>query len=115
MRTCVIFNRKARGGKARRFRQQLRAIGEYCTLKYTASAGDARRLAANAIQEGFEIVVAAGGDGNAGQRGELPVPMALGAPRGDEAPILRAGAVGLHDGHGRNVHADSLVVPSLPA
>jgi diacylglycerol kinase family enzyme len=27
------------------------------------SAGDARRLAANAIQEGFEIVVAAGGDG----------------------------------------------------
>jgi YegS/Rv2252/BmrU family lipid kinase len=63
VRTCVIFNRKARGGKARRFRQQLRAIGEYCTLKYTAAAGDARRLAANAIQEGFETVVAAGGDG----------------------------------------------------
>ncbi len=63
MRTCVIFNRKARGGKARRFRQRLRAIGTQCTLKFTVSAGDARRLAANAIQEGFEIVVAAGGDG----------------------------------------------------
>jgi YegS/Rv2252/BmrU family lipid kinase len=63
VRTCVIFNRKARGGKARRFRQRLRTIGDTCTLKYTVSAGDARRLAANAIQEGFEIVVAAGGDG----------------------------------------------------
>jgi YegS/Rv2252/BmrU family lipid kinase len=63
VRTCVIFNRKARGGKARRFRQRLRAIGTQCTLKFTVSAGDARRLAANAIQEGFEIVVAAGGDG----------------------------------------------------
>jgi len=59
----VIFNRKARGGKARRFRQRLRAIGTQSTLKFTVSAGDARRLAANAIQEGFEIVVAAGGDG----------------------------------------------------
>lgn len=63
MRTCVIFNRKARGGKARRFRQRLRVIGAESTLKFTVSAGDARRLAANAIQEGFEIVVAAGGDG----------------------------------------------------
>ena len=63
MRTCVIFNRKARGGKARRFRQRLRAIGTQCTLKFTVSAGDARRLAANAIQEGFEVIVAAGGDG----------------------------------------------------
>ena len=59
----MIFNRKARGGKARRFRQRLRAIGTQSTLKFTVSAGDARRLAANAIQEGFEIVVAAGGDG----------------------------------------------------
>ena len=63
MRTCVIFNPTARGGKARRFRHRLRDIGTQSTLKLTASAGDARRLAANAIQEGFEIVVAAGGDG----------------------------------------------------
>lgn len=63
MRTCVIFNPTARGGKARRFRHRLRDIGTQSTLRLTASAGDARRLAANAIQEGFEIVVAAGGDG----------------------------------------------------
>ena len=29
----------------------------------TAAAGDARRLAAEAIGEGFEVIVAAGGDG----------------------------------------------------
>ena len=33
------------------------------TLKLTAAAGDARRLAAEAIGEGFEVIVAAGGDG----------------------------------------------------
>ena len=32
-------------------------------MKLTAAAGDARRLAAEAVQEGFEIVAAAGGDG----------------------------------------------------
>jgi diacylglycerol kinase (ATP) len=63
MRTCVIFNPAARGEKARRFRHHLDAIGAQSTLKHTAAAGDARRLAAEAIREGFEIVVAAGGDG----------------------------------------------------
>ena len=32
-------------------------------MKLTAAAGDARRLATEAVTEGFEIVVAAGGDG----------------------------------------------------
>ena len=63
MRTCVIFNPTARGGKARRFRRHLDAIGKEATLKLTAAAGDARRLATEAVGEGFEIVVAAGGDG----------------------------------------------------
>ncbi len=63
MRTCVIFNPVARGEKARRFRRHLAAIGSESTLKQTAAAGDARRLAAEAVREGFEIVVAAGGDG----------------------------------------------------
>ncbi len=63
MRTCVIFNPTARGEKAKRFRRHLDAIGAQSTLKHTAAAGDARRLAADAIREGFEIVVAAGGDG----------------------------------------------------
>ena len=63
MRTCVIFNPAARGEKARRFRKSLDAIGAESTLKQTAAAGDARRLAAEAVQDGFEVVVAAGGDG----------------------------------------------------
>ena len=39
------------------------AIGREATLKLTAAAGDARRLAAEAVGEGFEVIVAAGGDG----------------------------------------------------
>ncbi len=63
MRTCVIFNPTARGDKARRFRRHLDAIGRESALKSTAAAGDARRLAGEAIREGFDTVVAAGGDG----------------------------------------------------
>ena len=63
MRTCVIFNPAARGEKARRFRHQLDAIGSQCALKATAAPDDARRLAAEAVADGFELIVAAGGDG----------------------------------------------------
>jgi diacylglycerol kinase (ATP) len=63
VKTCVIFNPAARGEKARRFRHHLDQIGSQTTLKLTTAAGDARRLAAEAVAEGFETVVAAGGDG----------------------------------------------------
>jgi diacylglycerol kinase (ATP) len=63
VRTCVIFNPAARGEKARRFRRHLDEIGTQSTLKLTSGPGDARRLAAEAVREGFEIVAAAGGDG----------------------------------------------------
>jgi diacylglycerol kinase (ATP) len=63
VRICVIFNPTARGEKARRFRPFLDQIARTATLKATTAVGDARRLAANAVREGFEIVVAAGGDG----------------------------------------------------
>jgi len=63
VRTCVILNPTARGEKAQRFRRHLDEIGGQCTLKLTAAVGDARRLAAEAVAEGFETVVAAGGDG----------------------------------------------------
>jgi YegS/Rv2252/BmrU family lipid kinase len=63
VRTCVIFNPAARGEKARHFRRHLDALGNQATLKLTAAAGDARRLAAEAVNEGFEVIVAAGGDG----------------------------------------------------
>ncbi|HYG34554.1 MAG TPA: diacylglycerol kinase family protein [Clostridia bacterium] len=63
MRTCVVFNPTARGEKARRFRRHLEEIGTQATLKLTTAAGEARRLAAEAVRQGFEVVVAAGGDG----------------------------------------------------
>lgn len=63
VRTCVIFNPAAKGDKARNFRRHLGEIGADAALKQTLSAGDARRLAAEAVAEGFEVVVAAGGDG----------------------------------------------------
>lgn len=63
MRACVIFNPTAKGDKARNFRRHLDEIGADAALKQTRRAGDARLLATEAVQEGFEIVVAAGGDG----------------------------------------------------
>jgi YegS/Rv2252/BmrU family lipid kinase len=63
VRACVIFNPTARGEKAKRFRRHLDAFGSQCALKLTTAVGDARRLAAEAVGEGFETIVAAGGDG----------------------------------------------------
>jgi YegS/Rv2252/BmrU family lipid kinase len=59
----VIFNPAARGNKARHFRRQLDGIGAECALKATAAPGDARRLAAEAVGEGYDMIAAAGGDG----------------------------------------------------
>jgi diacylglycerol kinase (ATP) len=61
--TCVIFNPAARGEKARQFRRQLDAIGAECAFKATTAPGDARRLAAEAVKDGFDLIAAAGGDG----------------------------------------------------
>ena len=63
MRICVIFNPAARGNKARHFRRHLDEIGGLSALKATTAPGDARRLAAEAVGEGFDLIVAAGGDG----------------------------------------------------
>ncbi len=63
VRTCVIFNPVARGNKARHFRRWLEGVAFECTLKPTTSAGEAQRLAAEAVAENFELIIAAGGDG----------------------------------------------------
>ncbi len=62
-RICIIFNPAARGEKARRFRKQLGALASQCALKPTAASGGGRALAAEAVREGYETIVAAGGDG----------------------------------------------------
>jgi len=63
LQTCVIFNPAARGNKARHFRRHLDEIAAHCALKATSGPGDARRLAAEAVRDGFDLIVAAGGDG----------------------------------------------------
>jgi diacylglycerol kinase (ATP) len=63
VRTCIIFNPTAKGNKARHFRHHLDEFAAECTLKLTTGVGDARKLATQAVEEGFEIIVAAGGDG----------------------------------------------------
>ncbi len=63
MRTCVIFNPAAKGQKAARFSRCLEAIAAECVLKKTSAPGQARKLAAGAVREGFETIIAAGGDG----------------------------------------------------
>ena len=63
MKTCVIFNPTARGDKARRLRSYLDDIMCAATLMPTGYAGAAQKLAADAVRNGFEKIVAAGGDG----------------------------------------------------
>jgi YegS/Rv2252/BmrU family lipid kinase len=59
---CVIFNPAARGEKAKRFRQYLAGLGD-CQFLQTTGAGMARTLAAQAVGDGLETIIAAGGDG----------------------------------------------------
>jgi diacylglycerol kinase (ATP) len=63
LKTCIIFNPTARGDKARRFRKHLDSLAAQAALKPTLAAGNARALAAEAVGEGFDLIVAAGGDG----------------------------------------------------
>lgn len=63
MRACVIFNPTARGDKARHFRRHLDEFAAGVALKPTQAPGDGRRLAAEAVRDGFDTLVAAGGDG----------------------------------------------------
>ncbi len=102
MRTCVIFNPAARGEKARRFRRYLDEIGTQSTLKLTTAPGDARRLAAEAVEEGFGSVVAAGGDGTVNE----VLNGITDAPRGTEKVALGVLPLGTV-----NVFARELKIP----
>lgn len=63
MRVCVIFNPTAKGDRARRFLARLEGLGEGCELRPTTEAGEGMALAEAAVWDGFETIVAAGGDG----------------------------------------------------
>ena len=63
MRIGIIFNPSAQGDKARHVRRQLDEISDQCTLLPTEGPGHAEDLAEQAVKDGFEVLVAAGGDG----------------------------------------------------
>jgi diacylglycerol kinase (ATP) len=105
VRTCVIFNPSAKGEKAKRFRRHLEAIGTQCALKLTTCPGDAQRLSAEAVREGFEDIVAAGGDGTLNEvlNGLGDVPEAFDRAR---LGVLPLGTV--------NVFAREMAIPLKP-
>lgn len=63
MSVCIIFNPTARGEKAKKFQKSLESLHGKFALKPTHCAGAARQLAAEAVREGYQTLVAAGGDG----------------------------------------------------
>ena len=63
MSTCLIFNPAARGQKAALLLKQIEESRGGWMLKPTTAPGVARRLAREAVEEGFTTIVAAGGDG----------------------------------------------------
>jgi len=63
MKTCVITNPNSGTAQAQeQLREQLQRLPGL-TISETKQPGDARRLAAEAVRAGFDLVVAAGGDG----------------------------------------------------
>lgn len=63
MRVCVIFNPTARGDKAWRFREALGTWASDCALMPTPAPGAATTLAIASVRDGYDTIVAAGGDG----------------------------------------------------
>jgi diacylglycerol kinase (ATP) len=61
--TVVILNPAARSDKAKRWRAKVESIARGCSIFATSRAGEAEALARHAAREGFEKIVAAGGDG----------------------------------------------------
>lgn len=71
MSCCIIFNPGSRGGRSGRqlalLQQLLKAQGMEYTLKTTATLEDARRFSEDANRQGYDVVVAVGGDGTINQ------------------------------------------------
>jgi YegS/Rv2252/BmrU family lipid kinase len=58
----VILNPAARSERAKSMVKKIESL-RGCTRRLTAAPGDARNLAARAVEEGYRTIVAAGGDG----------------------------------------------------
>lgn len=61
--TLVILNPAAHGDRAARYLPQLEELAGSCALRSTTQPGEAESIARHAAVEGFQKIVAAGGDG----------------------------------------------------
>jgi YegS/Rv2252/BmrU family lipid kinase len=61
--TFVILNPIAGSEQAKRWQERIESIAPGCLLRTTSRSGEAETLARHAAAEGFEKIVAAGGDG----------------------------------------------------
>lgn len=62
-KTLIIMNPAAKGEKALRFRKKLTEIVGDTEIRLTSFAGEAGKIAADAVAAGYTKIVAAGGDG----------------------------------------------------
>lgn len=62
-KVLVILNPAAKSERARALGEKIGSLSPRITVRTTAATGDAREIARGARDEGFETVVAAGGDG----------------------------------------------------
>src|ERR1700719_3202811 len=61
--TLIILNPAAHSERARRKRAQVEALARDCVVCATTRTGEAELMARRGVKEGFEKIVAAGGDG----------------------------------------------------
>src|SRR5947208_8126999 len=61
--TLVILNPAAHSERAQRKRAQVESLAQDCVVYTTTRTGEAELMARRGIEEGFEKIVAAGGDG----------------------------------------------------
>jgi len=59
----VILNPAARGERAKSLREKIESLSMRIVVRTTNSAGDAEAIAERAVRQGFDTIVAAGGDG----------------------------------------------------
>lgn len=62
-KTITILNPAARSDKAIKLRERIHALSGGVPMHLTSEAGDARQIAAQAVRDGVEVIIAAGGDG----------------------------------------------------
>src|SRR6266487_3257449 len=63
----VIFNPAAGNEEANHWQERVESIARGCPVRITSQSGEAEALARRAVEEGFEKIVAAGGDGTVNQ------------------------------------------------